>query len=287
MPLSEERDVALQNHRLNKRKLSENGDNENNTKGCVQIILSAAEAHLIHCSGRAAVHRSRFLLKIRFFCSNARKLLFRPHHELNHDLKHSSVVLRWAFDMKMSNIMYIFLGLLKLWDFVDQYFAQNSFASRDVLAYSKCMYTEPVWCRWETMEMTGCECRWSFGQLKSRKAQEQEWAAGLKRKNIHSVWHTTATLCTLDTALELYVHWTLDIVCTLYAHWTLHHAACLQRKCTAFTAVWHTSCCGLQNPETEEVPKLWPAPSRTGCSLLWKCTWALYSAFQLQEYQIV
>ena len=46
--------------------------------------------------------------------------------------------------MKMSNIMYIFLGLLKLWDFVDQYFAQNSFASRDVLAYPKCMYTEPV-----------------------------------------------------------------------------------------------------------------------------------------------
>ena len=40
--------------------------------------------------------------------------------------------------MKMSNIMYIFLGLLKLWDFVDQYFAQNSYASRDVLAYSKC-----------------------------------------------------------------------------------------------------------------------------------------------------
>ena len=42
MPLSEERDVALQNHRLNKRKLSENGENEKNTKGCVQIILSVA-----------------------------------------------------------------------------------------------------------------------------------------------------------------------------------------------------------------------------------------------------
>ena len=55
MPLSEERDVALQNHRLNKRKLSENGENEKNTKGCVQIILSAAEAHLNHCSGNAAV----------------------------------------------------------------------------------------------------------------------------------------------------------------------------------------------------------------------------------------
>ena len=73
-----------------------------------------AEAHLIHCSWNAAVHRSRFLSKIRFFCSNARKLLFRPHHELNHDLKHSSVVLRWAFDMKMSNIMYICSGAVAI-----------------------------------------------------------------------------------------------------------------------------------------------------------------------------